>query len=142
LLGFATAFLLLQVAVVALWRGAWSEMGSNKPCRATLPIATISLTALLAAPPIYVLASLQFPSPIPQQLTFAGDDAAFQELLALSDRFKRTSLWLEICKDQPELAKLQLGVQQQAQGFEQLQLERSGRQHFRRRRYSVADLFF
>jgi len=117
LLGFATAFVLLQVAFVALWRSVWGEMQNN---RVTLSIATISLTALLAALPIYVLAKLQFPVPIPQELQFAGDDDAFQELLALAVKFKKTALWLEICRDQPDREKLQLGVRQQSQEFEQL----------------------
>lgn len=119
-LGFATAFVLLQVAFVALWRGAWENLVWNGLYQMTRLMATILLTVLLVALPAYVLARLQFPAPIPQQLTFAGDQEAFNQLLDLADQFKKTQLWREICKDPIDNELLAVAVNQESIRYQKL----------------------
>ena len=109
-------FVIIQGVLVLAWRHAIRVENGVRPTGRGWWLTAVVLSVLMAVLPIYAIAALQFPAPIPQQLTFAGDDAAFQKLLALSDRFRKTAVWVEICKDNVDDAKVSVAVRQRFAG--------------------------
>ncbi|HEY3393888.1 MAG TPA: hypothetical protein VGK58_14345, partial [Lacipirellulaceae bacterium] len=98
-LAHATSAVALQYVFLLTWRRWLSPVSGSHIPRAPHRLLIAATMLLLAAFPVYMVAKLQFPSAIPEKASFSGDDARFQELLALATSFKSTALWRELCAD-------------------------------------------
>ncbi len=110
----------LQYAFLLAWR-RWLSLESGDRSFRAAPRLLIATTMLLfAAFPVYIVTKLQFPCAIPVEVSFPGDDDRFRDLLALSDSFKGTALWQELCANQVNEQRVTKAVKRQASEFDEL----------------------